>query len=82
MARTTNQKTKTARKELPPGWEWAHRDARVPSYRAEKPWSNLRTLMLPSEAEVIDAAHEIEVANQEGLAGLAGKGSGIDSHGW
>jgi ParB/RepB/Spo0J family partition protein len=71
---TTNQKTKSAPKELPPNWEWQHRDKRVPAFRAEKPWSNLRTMTFPTEAEAISAAHEIEAANQEGLAGLAGKG--------
>src|SRR5262245_34577450 len=68
------QMTKSIPKELPPGWEWQHRDKRVPAFRAEKPWANLRTLSLPTEAEAILAAYEIEKANEEGLAGLAGKG--------
>ena len=71
---TKASKLQSMPKELPPGWEWQHRDKRVPSFRAEKPWTNLRTLTLPSEEDVIRAAYEIEAANQEGLAGLAGKG--------
>jgi hypothetical protein len=65
---------KSEPQELPAGWTWAHRDARVPSYRAENLVRNLRTITLRTEAEVIRAAHEIEAAGREGLLGLTGKG--------
>jgi hypothetical protein len=63
-----------APQELPAGWTWTHRDARVPSYRAENLERNLRTITLRTEAEVIRAAHEIEAAGREGLLGLTGQG--------
>jgi hypothetical protein len=59
---------------LPAGWTWAHRDARVPSYRAENLERNLRTITLRTEGEVIRAAHEIDAAGREGLLGLTGRG--------
>jgi len=65
---------KSEPQELPAGWTWAHRDARVPSYRAENLERNLRTLTLRTEAEVIRAAHEIEAGGREGLLGLTGQG--------
>ena len=65
---------KSEPQELPAGWAWAHRDARVPSYRAENLERNLRTLTLRTEAEVIRAAHEIEAGGREGLLGLTGQG--------
>lgn len=74
MTKTTTGITKSIPKELPPGWEWAHRDKRTPSFRAEKAWSNLRTMPFPTEGEAILAAYEIEKANEEGLLGIAGRG--------
>lgn len=67
------QKTRSAPKELPPGWEWQQRDKHAPAYRAEKPWANLRTTLFQTEQDAIAAAHEIEAANQDGLLGLTGK---------
>jgi hypothetical protein len=65
---------KSEPQELPAGWTWAHRDARVPSYGAENLERNLRTLTLRTEAEVIRATHEIEAGGREGLLGLTGQG--------
>lgn len=79
MIKTAKHKTKSAPKELPPGWkldEWARDKVKI-GYRAVRVANGKRTLMtltFPTEAEMIASAHEIEAAERAGLSGLAGKG--------
>lgn len=79
MIRTTNQKTETVPKELPPGWKWdtLAKEKLKLGYRAICPIEGercLQTLCFPTEQEAITSAHEVERARQEGLVGLSGKG--------
>lgn len=79
MIRTTNQKTESVPKELPPGWKWDDlaKEKLKLGYRAIRPIEGercLQTLCFPTEQEAISSAHEIEKARQEGLVGLTGKG--------